>query len=112
MTHTTSTSESSDAPPVAALENGEILKSRGLEHDDFGAIKEEAGERQECECAIVSESAGLHAKTNSKTRAKTSTVATVPRLIFFGLRPLLLGEDDATYSELLSRVRNPTQSGH
>jgi hypothetical protein len=44
-------------------------------------------------------------KTNSKTRAKTSAVAAVPRLTLFGSPQLLQGEDDGTYHELLSRVR-------
>src|SRR5262249_47063247 len=49
--------------------------------------------------------ADLHPKVNSKTRSKTSAVAMVPPVRLFGSPVLLAGEDDATYHELLSRVR-------
>ena len=47
----------------------------------------------------------LHPKVNSKTRSKTSAVVMVPPVRLFGSPVLLAGEDDATYYELLSRVR-------
>jgi hypothetical protein len=51
--------------------------------------------------ATVSKRADLHPKATSKTRAKTSPLATVQ----FGSPVLLAGEDDTAYRELLSRVR-------
>jgi hypothetical protein len=53
----------------------------------------------------VSKSADLLPKTNSKTRAKTSAVATIERCVLFGSPQVLQGEDEAAYHELLSRVR-------
>jgi hypothetical protein len=53
----------------------------------------------------VTKRADLHPKTNSKTGAKTSTLATVQPLALFGSAPLLLqGEDAGAYDELLGRV--------
>ena len=49
--------------------------------------------------------ADLHRKANSKTRAKTSAVATVQPLTLFGSPILLGGEDAAAYHELLGRIR-------
>ena len=49
--------------------------------------------------------ADFRSKANSKTGAKTSTLATVQPLALFGSPVLLAGEDDAAYHELLSRVR-------
>jgi hypothetical protein len=55
--------------------------------------------------ATVSKRADLHPKANSKNRSKTSAVAMVPPVTLFGSPVLLAGEDDATYHELLIRVR-------
>jgi hypothetical protein len=49
--------------------------------------------------------ADLHPKANSKTGSKTLAVAMVPPVTLFGSPVLLAGEDDATYHELLIRVR-------
>jgi hypothetical protein len=53
----------------------------------------------------VRKRADLDAKTNSRTRAKTSAVATVQQIALFGRPQLLHGEDAGAYHELLSRVR-------
>jgi hypothetical protein len=53
----------------------------------------------------VGKRADLHPKANSKTRAKTSAVATVQPLTLFGSPILLAGEDAAAYHELLGRIR-------
>jgi hypothetical protein len=53
----------------------------------------------------VSKRADLHSKANSKTRAKTSAVARVQPVTLLSSPVLLAGEDDASYHELLSRVR-------
>ena len=55
--------------------------------------------------ATVSKRADLHPKANSKTRAKTSAVATVQPVTLFSSPVLLAGEDDDAYHELLSCVR-------
>jgi hypothetical protein len=52
----------------------------------------------------VRKRAALDAKTNSRTRAKTSAVATVQQLALFGRPQLLHGEDAGAYDELLGRV--------
>jgi hypothetical protein len=49
--------------------------------------------------------ADLNPKANSKTGSKTLAVAMVPPVTLFGSPVLLAGEDDASYHELLSRVR-------
>jgi hypothetical protein len=53
----------------------------------------------------VTKRADFRSKANSKTGAKTSTLATVQPLALFGSPVLLAGEDDAAYHEVLSRVR-------
>jgi hypothetical protein len=53
----------------------------------------------------VTKRADSRSKANSKTGAKTSTLATVQPLALFGSPVLLAGENDAAYDELLSRVR-------
>src|SRR5215831_80121 len=54
----------------------------------------------------MSKRAGLHPKANSKTKSNISPLAKVQGLMLFCSAPLLLpGEDDASYHELLSRVR-------
>jgi hypothetical protein len=53
----------------------------------------------------VSKRADLHPQANSKTRAKTSGLATVQPLTLFGSPVLLGGEDAGAYHELLGRVR-------
>jgi hypothetical protein len=52
----------------------------------------------------VSESDGLHPKTNLKTRTETLAVAAVERLPLFGSPQLLEGEDEAAYDDFLGRL--------